>query len=211
MACVPLERPLAYNMYLFNLRTANHVLIIKIYISQHLTCPSGTFGAYTRPSFPDQNTTQHSSRSSWRTFFLKPPFPNQRPTIYFSPIFFPDNLPFWGKFSLTLLRIHPLSLEFSPFWDIGDLLYIVYHLSHPSTIGMCHLPAFLGDIWLWQLWTRYTYPLSTSLHLLPGATRHIPSLIPEDLPSQFPLTALHLSLVNWHCPCQNDWVYVIHA
>ncbi len=27
VACVPLEDPLAYNMYLFNLRIANHILI----------------------------------------------------------------------------------------------------------------------------------------------------------------------------------------
>ncbi len=115
--------------------------------TQHLSCPVGTFGAYTRPSFPDPNTAQHSSRSSSQTLFLKPPLPSQWPTI---PFFFPDNLPFWGKFSLTLLRIHPLSLGFSPFWDIGDLLYVVYHLSHPNTIIMCHLPAFLGDIGNWM-------------------------------------------------------------
>ncbi len=60
----------------------------------------------------------------------------------FQPLLFDENLPFWGIFSLTLLRIHALSLGFSPFWDIGDLLYVVYHLSHPNTIRMCHLPAF---------------------------------------------------------------------
>ncbi len=27
VTCVPLESPLAYDMYLFNLRTANHILI----------------------------------------------------------------------------------------------------------------------------------------------------------------------------------------
>ncbi len=116
--------------------------------TQHLSCPSGTFGVYTRPSFPDHNTTQHSSQS----LFLKPPLPKRRPTILFRPLFSPDNLPFWGEFSLTLLRIHPLSLWFSPCGDIDDLLYVVYHLSHPNTIRMCPLPAFLGDIWLWQLW-----------------------------------------------------------
>ncbi len=29
VACVPLESPSAYNIYLFNLRIANHILIIK--------------------------------------------------------------------------------------------------------------------------------------------------------------------------------------
>ncbi len=98
----------------------------------HHTTPvlpiGGTFGAYTQPSFPDQNTTQHSSQPSPQTLFLKPPLPSQWTTIPFSPLFFPDNLSFGGKFSLTLLRIHPLSLGCSPFWDIGDLLY--YMLSN---------------------------------------------------------------------------------
>ncbi len=68
------------------------------------TCPAiRTFGAYTRLSFPDQNTTQPSSRSSSRTFFLKPPLPSQWHTIPFSPTSFLINLSFWGKFSLTLL------------------------------------------------------------------------------------------------------------
>ncbi len=103
--------------------------------------------------------------SSSKTFFLKPPLSSQWPTIPFSPLFFPDSLPFWvGQFSLTLLSSHPLSLGFSPFWDIGDLLYIVYHLSHPNTIRMCHLPYFLGVIWLWQLWTPNTAH-SESTHL----------------------------------------------
>ncbi len=96
----------------------------------------GTFGAYTRLSFHDQNTAQHSSQPSSQTLFLKPPLPSQWSTIPFNPLFFPDNLPFRGKFSLTLLRIHPLSLGFSPFWDISDLLYVVYYLSHPNTIRM---------------------------------------------------------------------------
>ncbi len=116
--------------------------------TRHLSYPLGTLSAYTRPSFPDQNTTQHSSWPSYQTLFLKPPLLSQWPTIPFSPLFFPDSLPLWRKFSLTLLGIHPLSLGFSPFWDISDLLYVVYHLSHPNTIRMCHLLAFLRDIWL---------------------------------------------------------------
>ncbi len=120
---------------------ANWVRCLLSGVTQEWSCPSGIFGAYSWPSFPDQNTAQHSSRSSSQTLFLKPPLPSQWPTIPFSCLFFPDNLPFWGKFTLTLLRIHPLSLGFSPFWDIGDLLYFVYHLSHPNTIRMCHLPA----------------------------------------------------------------------
>ncbi len=93
----------------------------------HLSCPSGTFGACTRPSFPDQTTTHHTSWSSSQTLFLKPLLPSQRPTIPFSPLFFPDNLHFRGNFSLTLLRIHTLSLGFSPFWDI--ILVTYYTLS----------------------------------------------------------------------------------
>ncbi len=89
--------------------------------TRHLSCPSETLGAYTRLSFPDQNTTHHSFWSSSQTLFLKPSLPSQRPTIPFRPLFCPDNLPFWGKFSLALLRIHPISLGFSPFWDIGNL------------------------------------------------------------------------------------------
>ncbi len=88
--------------------------------TRHLSCPPGTFGAYTRQSFPDYDTTQHSSRSSCQTFFLKPPLPSQWPTIPFSLLFFPDSLPFLGKFSLTMLRNHPLSLGFSPFWHIDE-------------------------------------------------------------------------------------------
>ncbi len=33
VVCVPLESPLAYNMYLFNLRIANHILI-KIHLKK---------------------------------------------------------------------------------------------------------------------------------------------------------------------------------
>ncbi len=157
-----------------------------------------------------------------RTFFsvILPnliPLPSQWPTIPFSPLFFPDNLPFWGKFSLTLLRIHQLSLEFSPFWDIGDLLYVVFHLSHQNTIRMCHLLAFLGDIWLWQLWTPkihipylplYLYFLG-QLDWFISNPRGLTFLISVDCLSS--LAALYLSLANWHGPWQNDWVYVIHA
>ncbi len=115
--------------------------------TRHLSCPLGTFVAYTWPSFPNLNTAKHSSWSSSQTLVLKPPLPSQWPTISFSPLFIPDNLPFWGKFSLILLRIlHLLSLGFSPFCDIGDLLCVVYNLSHPNIITVCHLPAFLGDI-----------------------------------------------------------------
>ncbi len=46
------------------------------------------------------------------------------------------------------LRIHPLSLGFSPFWDIDDLVYVVYHLPHPNIIRMGRQPSMLpcGDM-----------------------------------------------------------------
>ncbi len=87
--------------------------------TQHLSCPSGTFGADDRPSFPDQTTTQHSSRSFSQTLFLKPPLPSQWPTIPFSPLLSLDNLPFWGKFSLVLLKDPPTIfriLSFLGYW-----------------------------------------------------------------------------------------------
>ncbi len=155
--------------------------------------PIGDFWCLYPTNFPDHNTAQHSCWSSSQTLFLKPPLPSWWPTIPFSTFFFPDNLHFWGKFCLTLLRIHPTSLGFFPFQDIGDLLYIVYHLSHPNTIRMCDLPAFLGDICLWQLWNPYTYPLPTSLLLLPGATRHIPPLIPGIYLLNFRRLPIHIS------------------
>ncbi len=70
------------------------------------------------------------------------------PTIPFCPLFCPDNLPFLGGGNSPLHYLgstHYLQ-DSLLFWDIGDLLYIVYHLSHPNTIRMCHLLAFLEDI-----------------------------------------------------------------
>ncbi len=114
--------------------------------TRHLSCPSRTFGDSTEFLWFEHRPTFFSVILP--NLIPKASFTSQWPTIPFSPLFCPDNLPFWGKFSLTLLRIHPLSLGFSPFWEIGDLLYVVYHLSHPNTIRMCHLLAFLGDIWI---------------------------------------------------------------
>ncbi len=112
---------------------------LEAHTTRHLSCPSETFGVYTRPSFPDHDSTQYSSWSSSRTFFLKPPLLSQWPTIPFCPLFFPDSFLFWWKFSLTLLRNHPLALRFSPFWHIGERFNdlhnnLYYSMSSPACV-----------------------------------------------------------------------------
>ncbi len=111
------------------------------------------------------------------------------------PLFLGEMFPLYCRESTTIFRIFSISFEIllnfpfyclesthylqdflHQFWNIGDLLYIVYHLSHHYTIKMCHLPAFqeiLGFGFGKQPSIPNIFHLPTSSLIFHGDARHI--------------------------------------
>ncbi len=124
------------------LRTWGLITRCHLQATLHPSYQSGTFGVYAWWRFPYHNTSQHSSQPSSLTLYLKPPLSSSRTIVHFHPLTFPKKPPkYLGYHCFILPRIHPLFVPL--LCDIGDLLYIVYHLSHHYTIRMCYLPTFL--------------------------------------------------------------------
>ncbi len=123
--------------------------------THHLSCTSVTFGAYTRLSFPDQNTTQHSSRSSSQTLFLSAP-----------SSFLIASLSV-GIFSLTPIRIHPLSLTKDLFSDTMLDPSAEYLESQKSQIRSMHVMV----ICRFKCHLQYTLREMHSIETLSGFSR----------------------------------------
>ncbi len=87
--------------------------------------------------------------------------------IPFSPLFFPDSLPFWGIFSLTPIRIHPLSLTKDLFSDTMLDPSAEYLESQKSQIRSMHVMV----ICRFKCHLQYTLREMHSIETLSGFSR----------------------------------------
>ncbi len=118
-------------------------------------------------------------------------YPVQGPLSPFHPLSFPSKPPkYLGHHSVILPSTYPLRLAFSLlFWNIIDLLYVVYHLSHHYVIRVCHLPAFLWETLGFDDYELLIHICYIQLDFL-GLLDTFQSIIPRGLPFSFQFDCL---------------------